>query len=144
MLYEVITEELRPAGGSPAELHPGKGGRDPGGLIPLVEIFLDLSAAGLVRHCLVRGHAAGSGKEANLVCGAVTVLVRTAARTLESCRITSYNVCYTKLLRLAIVGHSSSRTFRLFDSSQTGTSNVLWFAFGTWINGLPTNDSRSE
>jgi len=51
----------------------------------LVEIFLDLSADGLLRHCLVRGHAAGKGKGGNLVCGAVTVLVRTAARTLESC-----------------------------------------------------------
>ena len=50
----------------------------------MVKVFLRLSSEGLLRECRVKGHAESGEKGHNLICAAVTVLVRTAVRTLEN------------------------------------------------------------
>ncbi len=49
----------------------------------MIKIILQLSETGLITGCDVRGHAETGRKGEDLVCAAVSVLVRTAARTLE-------------------------------------------------------------
>jgi uncharacterized protein YsxB (DUF464 family) len=48
----------------------------------LIEIRLALDEAGLLRSCNIQGHAGAGKRGADVVCAAVSVLIRTALRVL--------------------------------------------------------------
>jgi uncharacterized protein YsxB (DUF464 family) len=49
----------------------------------MIEIDLAVDEAGLLRSCKVRGHAGAGPRGGDIVCAAVSVLTRTALRTLS-------------------------------------------------------------
>jgi uncharacterized protein YsxB (DUF464 family) len=49
----------------------------------MIRIEVSLDKAGILRSCRVEGHAEAGPKGADIVCAAVSVLVRTAIRTLS-------------------------------------------------------------
>ena len=50
----------------------------------MISISLERSAEGIVLACMAEGHAGAADKGVDLICAAVSVLIRTAGRTMES------------------------------------------------------------
>jgi uncharacterized protein YsxB (DUF464 family) len=87
----------------------------------MIEIDATLDEAGLLRSCEVRGHALAGPRGGDVVCAAVSVLVRTAWKVLSG------------RAGITVRGGAPERGMFWMETEYTGEGRDFLFAVGTFL-----------